>query len=198
MCVIKLSCLGSLVYRVDRVDVTLEMEEWAELAALVNAALGPIVPFPVRYQTYPHCTTFFHPAFPGGLYSPRERRPGREIPLPCSRTSQSPCDRSRRVGAPSPGWLRQSNIQQCCASSGPGEHGSVQIIRFKRRMSVMFPKENSVEPFSQNNMLLFQEGPTMKYEMFPPNLGTFDQPLVVPWKVHRDVRRGGYEVTVLS
>ena len=39
----------------NRVDVATEMEKQVALLAS-----GPILPFPVRYPTYPHCSRFYH------------------------------------------------------------------------------------------------------------------------------------------
>ena len=44
------------LYSVDKVDVSLEMEQWAKQAALARAADGPVFPFPVRHPPYPHCS----------------------------------------------------------------------------------------------------------------------------------------------
>ena len=43
-------------YSVDRVDVTLEMEEWVQGPHMPGRPIRPIVPFPVRHPPYPHYT----------------------------------------------------------------------------------------------------------------------------------------------
>ena len=45
-----------LLFSVDKVDITLEMKQWAEKAALSRAAYSACFPFSVWHPPYPHCT----------------------------------------------------------------------------------------------------------------------------------------------
>ena len=76
-----------------------------------------------------------------------------EIPLPCSRTSQSPSGRSRRGGAPSLDQLRQSTPRRCRASAWPGEQSTLESKDWKLEETwwisiIVLPKVNAISTSS--------------------------------------------------